>query len=94
MILLPAIDLYMLLPMVRGLIYTLFGQKVFFNVTDKTARQGNISQLFHEMGAGTIMWLILILGVIRNPVSLIFNFFWLLPFIFSPLILYSVSKIK
>jgi cellulose synthase/poly-beta-1,6-N-acetylglucosamine synthase-like glycosyltransferase len=94
MILLPAIDLYMLLPMVRGLINTLSGQKVFFNVTDKTARQGNISQLFHEMGAGTILWLILILGVIRNPISLVFNFFWLLPFIFSPVILYSVSKIK
>ena len=94
MILLPAIDLYMLLPMVKGLISTLLGQKVFFNVTDKAPRQGTISQLFYEMGAGTVLWLILILGVMRNPVSLIFNFFWLLPFIFSPFILYSVSKIK
>ena len=92
MIILPAIDLYMLLPMVKGLISTLLGQKVFFNVTDKTARPVTFTQLFYEMGAGTILWLILILGVIRNPVSLVFNFFWLLPFIFSPLILYGVSK--
>ncbi len=94
MILLPAIDLYMLLPMVSGLIKTLSGEKVFFNVTEKTVRQGTISQLFYEMGAGTILWLILILGVMRNPVSLIFNFFWLLPFIFSPFIIFSISRIK
>jgi len=92
MILLPAMDLYMLLPMVKGLVSTLLGKKVFFNVTDKTARPGTFTQLFYEMGAGTILWVLLILGVIRNPISLVFNFFWLLPFIFSPLILYEVSK--
>ena len=92
MILIPAIDLYMMFPMVCGLLKTLSGRKVFFNVTDKTARKGTLSQIFYDMGAGTVLWAVLVLGVFRNPISLIFNFFWLLPFILSPFIIYAVSK--
>lgn len=92
MILSPAIDFYMLLPLIKSEIETIFGKKVIFDVTDKRRYDISLSHTFREMKYGIVLWVILLIGVIRNPITFIFNFFWLIPFIMSPLVVYFVQK--
>jgi len=92
MILCPAIDFYMLLPLVKSQIETIFGKKVIFDVTDKRRYNISLSHTFREMKYGIFLWVILLIGIIRNPITFIFNFFWLIPFIMSPLVVYLIQK--
>jgi cellulose synthase/poly-beta-1,6-N-acetylglucosamine synthase-like glycosyltransferase len=92
MILTPAIDFYMLLPLVKSQIETIFGKKVTFDVTDKKRYNVSLYHTFREMKYGVFLWVALLIGVIRNPITFIFNFFWLIPFMVSPLAIYIVQK--
>lgn len=84
----PAVDFYMLVPLVRGLIGTLLGRKVSFNVTDKRARNVTFLGTLREMSLGLCLWALLVLGIAYNPVSFVFNAFWMTPFLLAPLTLY------
>ena len=73
MILSPAIDFYMLLPLVKSHIETIFGKKVTFDVTDKKRYNVSLSHTFGEMKYGVFLWVALLIGVIRNPITFIFH---------------------
>jgi cellulose synthase/poly-beta-1,6-N-acetylglucosamine synthase-like glycosyltransferase len=88
----PAIDFYMLLPLIKGLLETLMGQKVVFTVTDKSPRHSTNDTRFSHTNYYLPLWILLIIGVMQNPLSFVFNFFWLVPFLLTPFILYLIQK--
>lgn len=92
LLLIPAIDFYMLIPLISGLLKAGIGRKVYFQVTRKLKSPPTLYNTFSAMGVMVPIWILLILGVIQNPVSFIFNFFWLIPYLLSPLIIYLVEK--
>ena len=88
----PSIDIYMMVPLVVGLIRTLFGKKVHFTVTDKKTSPASFMGIVSQMKFGLVIWALLLIGVIRNPMSLLFNFFWLIPYAAAPFMLYAVQR--
>ena len=92
LLVIPAVDFYMLIPMIYGMLKTIGGEKVHFNVTSKEILTPSLLRVFRTMGIMTLIWVLLIIGVLRNPVSFIFNFFWLIPFIGTPFIIYWIEK--
>jgi cellulose synthase (UDP-forming) len=92
LLLIPAIDFYMLIPLISGLLKASAGKKVYFQVTQKSKSQPSLQKTFSAMGSMVAIWILLIFGVVQNPVSFIFNFFWLIPYLLSPFIIYLVEK--
>lgn len=88
LLLLTALGFYMLFPIIKAHLETLAGRKSVFEVTPKGRPPVKFLEILREMKYSIILIALLIAGIIRNPISLIFNFFWLIPFVASPIILY------
>ena len=88
----PSIDIYMLPYIVKELIKTIFGKKVKFTITDKSKYTPSPFQVLYEMKYSILLIAILLVGVTKNPIAFLFNFFWMIPFFISPLIIYLIQK--
>ncbi|MBM2813824.1 MAG: bcsA [Ignavibacteria bacterium] len=87
-----AMEIYGLFPLLKAVIKVLSGIKVKFTVTDKRVINKGFLQIVGEMKFSLIFLCFLLLGLIRNPVSLLFNFTWLIPFLISPVVLFFAQK--
>jgi len=87
-----AIDFMILIPLTTGIIGTAFGKKAVFTVTDKKMHPLSLMTIFRDFGPGIILWGLLFIGTCINPLSFIFNFFWIIPFMVSPLTLYLAQR--
>lgn len=90
LILLTSLGFYMLFPIIKAQILTVIGKKSTFEVTPKIGHRVKFSDILNEMKYSIILIVFLIIGIIRNPISLVFNFFWVVPFVASPIILYLI----
>jgi cellulose synthase/poly-beta-1,6-N-acetylglucosamine synthase-like glycosyltransferase len=89
-----AISGYMMISLIKAELKTIVGAKVQFDVTDKNGYKYKLSllQIIKGMGMGVLFNIVLLIGLIKNPVFLIFNFVWLIPFLLSPIVIYLVQK--
>lgn len=87
-----AIDFMILIPLNKAMIETALGKKAVFIVTDKKKYSVSLIRIFRDLGPGLILWGILVIGSFYNPLSFIFNFFWIIPFIVSPVTLYLTQR--
>jgi len=92
MLVFPTLDIYMMIPLIVGLIRTLFGEKVRFTVTDKKTGSVSFLGIVRQMKFGLILWALLVIGVAHNPITLVFNFFWIIPYAASPFVLYTIQR--
>lgn len=95
LILYNAINQYMMFSLIKEELKVIFGAKVQFDVTDKNRYhipKSSIIQIIKEMKYGALFNIILLIGLIRNPAFLIFNFIWLIPLLISPLIICLMQK--
>lgn len=90
----PALDFYAIIPLLKGLLSTIFGKKVYFNVTKKDIDPHELSlfQIIYQMKYPIVLSFIILLGITLNPIALIFNFFWIIPFLVTPFVIYSIQK--
>ena len=87
-----AVELYNVFPLLFAIIKTFLGEKVRFTVTDKRNVQTSFPKIAREMNLSLFFIGFLSIGIIRNPVSLLLNFIWFVPYVFSPLILYKTQR--
>lgn len=95
MLLLIAMGPYLMVPLVCSQIgYVLLGRKIRFEVTKKVAGRPSFLQILSDMRWGLLLMSLVVLGLLRNPAGLLWNFPWLIPFIGSPLIIYAAETGK
>jgi cellulose synthase (UDP-forming) len=87
-----AVSYYMMLSLIEAQIKTLLGAKVTFSVTNKRKIKNNIVNETKNFKYNNLFVLIVLVGLIRNPMALIFNFVYLIPLIFSSMIIYLIEK--
>jgi cellulose synthase/poly-beta-1,6-N-acetylglucosamine synthase-like glycosyltransferase len=87
-----AVSYCMMLPLIRAQIETFLGGKATFNVTNKRNENTNIFRTIRDFKYTNIFILIVLIGLIRNPLALVFNFVYLIPLILSPFIVYAIEK--
>ena len=89
-----AIRGYMMFSVIKAELKTIIGAEVQFDVTDKSVYKNKLSlvQIIKGMGMGIWFNIVLIIGLIKNPVFLIFNFVWVIPLLISPVVIYLIQK--
>ena len=91
-----AIGCYMMIPLFREELKTILGEDLNFEVTEKNRNPRKISffQLIRDMKIVILFNLALVFGLSQNPAFLIFNFIWLIPWLFSPIVIYLIQNAK
>ncbi|HLB71672.1 MAG TPA: glycosyltransferase family 2 protein [Candidatus Methanoperedens sp.] len=87
-----AISSYLMFPLLKAELGTITNAKITFEVTKKGEKPSSIFQIIKEMRMSILFNIIILIGLINNPVFFFFNFVWLIPFLASPLIIYSFSE--
>lgn len=87
-----AMSFYMMLPLVRAQLNIVLGKKPVFEVTEKGYSKVSLFEILKEMRLNLLFASLLIIGAIRNPLALLFNWFWFLLFLASPLIIYGAHE--
>jgi hypothetical protein len=83
----------MLIPLIYNELKFIITKNLRFEVTTKRyQRKGTFIETLKEMKTSLIFNSIAIIGIIRNPIYILFNFIWLIPFLFSPLLIYISEK--
>jgi hypothetical protein len=82
------LGLYSVWPLTKGLWYTIRTGKGKRIVTPKPGMEARRRLKIQSLLPGLIYSSVILVGVIRNPISFVFNFMWLIPVMLSPLILY------
>jgi len=89
LILTMAVGFYASVPVLKALLETMLGKDVEFEVTDKKCGEIlSVYQIIYETRLIIITAYLLTIGLIKNPMALAFNFPWLLPLMFTPLIIH------
>jgi cellulose synthase/poly-beta-1,6-N-acetylglucosamine synthase-like glycosyltransferase len=83
-----ATSFYIMIPLVKAQLNIIIGNKPFFEVTEKNYSKISLFSIIKDMRINLLFAGLLILGIIRNPVALLFNWFWFLLFVASPFIIY------
>ena len=93
LILILAMGPYMMVPLSIAQLAMLFSsRKMEFDVTDKTTSKASFRGLIREMRWGILLVSMVVLGLIRNPAALLWNWPWLLPFVISPVVIHLVQR--
>ncbi len=87
-----AISFYLMFPLVRAQLEVAFGKKPSFEVTKKEHVKTSLGEILKKMSLPIFFAVLLLAGAIRNPVALVFNWFWFLLYLSSPLVIYSAQK--
>jgi cellulose synthase/poly-beta-1,6-N-acetylglucosamine synthase-like glycosyltransferase len=86
-----ALSYYILYDIVEAMIKTKLGNKVAFEVTDKTDGKGSLPKSTKGFKNINLLTLIVLIGLLRNPLSILFNFTWLIPLLLSSVIIYIIQ---
>ena len=86
------LEWYLIYPLTKSVINTLLGKKVLFEVTDKSWTKQSLSEIMHDMRHIILFMIIVLIGILRNPVAILFNILWLIPLFITPFTLYSIQK--
>ena len=85
------IEFYQIFPNIWSMIGVFRGAKVKFHVTYKRKINAKFSEILRDMSLSLLFLFFIIIGIFRNPISLLFNIIWILPWCFSPFILYKLQ---
>lgn len=83
-----AVSYYIMPDIIRAQSRTALGQKVIFDVTEKTDAKMSLAQTISCFKGTNLFIIAIILGIVRNPLSLAFNFIWLMPLLTSSLVIH------
>jgi len=84
-----ATSFYIMLPLVKAQLKTVFEKKQTFEVTKKGYSKASLFEILREMKFNLLFAVLLIIGAIRNPLAFLFNWFWFLLYFASPLVIYN-----
>lgn len=89
-----ALSFYVMFPLIIAQAKAmLLRERHVFTITEKGGKRGiKFSELIKEMKYTLFLSAVLAIGSVRNPLSLVLNFAWLIPLFLSPLILYLYVK--
>lgn len=89
-----SIHTYLIYPLLKAEIKTFFGERVKFEVTEKERDEIHLSfvQVIKAMDFGVLFIVFLSIGLIKNPLFLIFNYFWIIPILSSPIVIYLLQE--
>ena len=89
-----AIGGYMMFPLIKEELKVIFGAKVQFDITLKKKYEHKLSlvKIINEMKYGFLFNMVLIIGLFKNPVFLVYNFVWLIPLVLSPIVIYLIQE--
>lgn len=87
-----ATSFYLMIPLVRAQFNVIFGKNPSFEVTQKGHSRVSLRKIVREMSVPILFAILLLAGAIRNPVALLFNWFWFLLYLSSPLVIYLAQK--
>ena len=87
-----ALSNYMMIDIIKAQVLTVLGKKVVFDVTDKSTGSGSKKEKMKDLRKINLLILIVIIGMIRNPVSILFDFVWLIPLLLSSIIVYILQQ--
>lgn len=88
---------YIMYPLIKAEIETIFGGKIQFDVTEKNTHNNcrnrlTLVRIIKEMSVCILINILLFIGLTKNPIFLIFNFMWLAPLLMSPIVIYLIQK--
>jgi hypothetical protein len=83
-----AVGFYAFAPLLMAQIRTLLGKRTNWSVPEFAPSSNTIFGLLKEMRLPIFLLVIIFIGLILNPVVVVFNFFWLTLLFISPFILY------
>jgi len=87
-----SVHAYIMFPLMKEMLKTMLGGKIQFDVTEKFRYKLSFIQIMKEMGIGAVINIFLLIGLIRNPLFLVFNFIWLVPLLISPIVVYFIQS--
>ncbi|HNY33364.1 MAG TPA: glycosyltransferase family 2 protein, partial [Methanothrix soehngenii] len=85
---------FMLFPLIYSELKMLYNGHIEFDVTQKgrEKNKSTLMQIIQQMKLGVVFNLYLGIGLFKNPLFFIFNFFWLMPFLLSPISIYLIQR--
>ena len=88
---------YIMYPLIKAELETIFGGKIQFDVTEKTTHNNyehkmTFVHIIKEMSVCILANILLLVGLTKNPIFLIFNFMWLAPLLMSPIVIYFIQR--
>lgn len=89
-----ATSFYMMVPLVRAELKTAFEKKAAFEVTEKGYLEISLFELLRDMKLNLLFASLLVIGTVRNPLALLFNWFWFLLYLASPWVIYATHTRK
>lgn len=92
MFLMWSLNFYMMFHIVKAICLFFLGVRPTFQVTEKTSSRTQPKQFIKDIIPLLIFNIILIIGVLRNPLSLIFSFPWLIPLVITPAVAYVLDS--
>jgi cellulose synthase/poly-beta-1,6-N-acetylglucosamine synthase-like glycosyltransferase len=92
LILFLAVSYYMMLDIMKAQAKTALGQKVIFDVTEKIDVRMSFVETVRCFKGTNLFILIVVFGIMRNPLSLVFNFIWLAPLLASSIVIHLAHK--
>lgn len=87
-----AVSYYIMFDIIIAQVRTIGGQKVTFDVTDKGSSRATFVDTLKYFKDINIFIILVIIGILRNPLSLILNIIWLVPLIASPFVIYLAHE--
>jgi hypothetical protein len=82
----------MMIDIIKAQFLTILGKKVVFDVTDKSSGPGSTKEQMKGLRKINLLIIIVIIGMIRNPISILFDFVWLIPLLLSSVIIYILQQ--
>lgn len=85
------VSFYIMFSVIKIVIQSLAGIEPTFQVTEKSSLEAPTLQLFKTMAPLLIFIAIILVGLLRNPLSLVLNFPWLIPLLATPALILVLS---
>jgi hypothetical protein len=82
----------MMIDIIKAQFLTVLGKKVVFDVTDKSSGPGSTKEQMKGLQKVNLLIILVIIGMIRNPISILFDFVWLIPLLLSSVIIYILQQ--
>jgi len=83
-----------ILPIAKGVVSALVSRKRRFPVTDKRQAPGNWRSELRKQLPLMVLIAVVLAGLARNPVALLFNWHWILPFVASPVVVSVMTRME
>jgi hypothetical protein len=83
-----AMNFYALAPLLKGQMLVLLGKRPKWEALNREPSVITARSLLKEMRLSMLILVVILVGLVRNPLAIAFNFPWLVPLILSPFVLY------